>query len=271
MTTKDAQFVGSIPELYERHLVPVIFDPFAEDLVARVGPRERGVLLEIACGTGVVTRKLLPGLGDEARLVATDLNEAMLHLAQARVPKDPRLTWRVADGGALPFPDGSFDVVLCEFGVMFYPDRDTGFREARRVLRPKGEFLFNVWDSFEHNPFGRIAHQTIASFFPAEPPTFYFTPFGFHDAELIRSMLRTAGFRDVQVEHVSGEAVAKSARDFATGLVRGNPVSAEIASRGTVDVENVVEALEAELAKAGGSAPHRSPMRALVVRAMNSV
>ena len=267
MTTRDAQFVGSIPELYEKHLVPVIFNPFAEDLVARIGPLEHGDVLEIAAGTGAVTRKLLPCLGEGARLFATDLNDAMMRLARTRMPKDPRVTWRTADAGSLPFPDDSFDLVICQFGVMFFEDKVTGLREVRRVLRPGGEFRFNVWDSFEHNPFGRLAHRTIASFFPADPPTFYFTPFGFHDPELIQSMLRTTGFRETAVEFVPREAVAKSARNFATGLVRGNPVSADIAARGTVDIEAVVEALEAELGKAGGVAPHRSPMRAVVIRA----
>lgn len=266
MSTKDAQFVGSIPEIYEKHLVPVIFDPFARDLASRMGPRVEGSVLEIACGTGVLTRTMVPCLADDARLIATDLNEAMLRLAEQRTPRDPRVSFRTADGMALPFPDGAFDRVVCQFGVMFYPDRMNGLREARRVLKPGGVFLFNVWDRFDRNPFGRLAHQTIASFFPQDPPTFYFTPFGFHDPDLLQSLLRTAGFRQVETTYADAMAVAPTARDFATGLVRGNPVAAEIAERG-VDADRVVDALEAELAREGGAKPHRSPMRALVARA----
>ena len=269
MATKDAQFVGAIPELYEKHLVPVIFDPFAEDLVSRVGRRERGEILEIACGTGVVTRKLIPCLSGAARLTATDLNEAMLKVAQSNAPASPHVRWQTADGMTLPFDDASFDTVICEFGVMFYPDRARGFREARRVLEPGGEFLFNVWDRFERNRFGRIAHETIARFFEADPPTFYFTPFGFHDADLIGTLLRSAGFRDVKVDHVTKEAVSPSAREFATGLVLGNPVALDIAERSTVNPNQVVDALAEELAREGGDRPHRETIAALVVTARN--
>ena len=269
MATKDAQFVGSIPELYEKHLVPVIFDPFAEDLAERVGRRDRGEILEIACGTGVVTRKLIPCLSGAARLTATDLNDAMLKIAQAKTAATGNVMWRTADGMALPFNDATFDTVVCQFGVMFYPDRTLGFREARRVLEPGGTFLFNVWDRFEKNRFGRVAHETIASFFTSDPPTFYYTPFGFHDADLIGTLLRSAGFRDVQVEHVTKDAVSPSAREFATGLVLGNPVALSIAERGTVDSSKVVDARAEELAKEGGDRPHRESIAALVVTARN--
>ena len=262
MTTKDARFVGAIPELYEKHLVPPIFVPYAEDLVERIGPREHGEILEIACGTGAVTRKLVPCLSGSAHLTATDLNDAMLKVAQAKAPESPRVTWQIADGMALPFDDDTFDLAISEFGVMYFPDRVQGFREARRVLRPGGEFLFNVWDSFEYNPHGRIAHATIARFFETEPPAFYITPFGFHDAGLIRMMLRAAGFATIHVEHVSKEAVAPSARDLANGLVRGNPVPL-----GDVDAAAIVDALAADLAAEGGDHPLRLPMRALVVHA----
>src|SRR6185436_11037882 len=229
MTTRDAQFVGTIPDLYEKHLVPVIFEPWAEDLVARVGPRDRGELLEVACGTGVVTRRLIPCLSGRARLVATDLNEAMLKIARTYVPASDHVTWESADGTALPFNDDTFDTVLCQFGLMFFPDRVRGFREARRVLKPGGELLFNVWGSFEHNPFGRIAHETMVRFFPSDPPTFFLTPFGFHDADLIGTMLRSAGFAAIRTERVEKLGESPSVREFATGFVMGNPVVLTIA------------------------------------------
>ena len=170
MAIPPSERAGSFQEDYERHLVPVMFEPYAEDLVARVTARDHRSLLEVASGTGAVTRRLLGRLSDSARLVATDINEGMIETGSECTPADPRLEWRAADGAALPFADASFDTVLCQFGVAFFPDKPAGFREARRVLQPGGRYLFNVWESFERNSFGRIARDTIVSFFPGDPP-----------------------------------------------------------------------------------------------------
>jgi ubiquinone/menaquinone biosynthesis C-methylase UbiE len=267
MGAEAARFTGSIPEHYDRHLGPVIFDPYAEDLVRRVPLRDGIEVLETACGTGRVTRRLLERLPRRGRLVATDLNEAMLEYAQRKLPGDPRIEWRAADATALPFADASFDAVVCQFGVMFYPDKDAGAREARRVLRPGGTYLLNVWDDFAHNAFGRVAHQTIAGFFPTDPPAFYLTPFGYSDPAAIRDSLERAGFREVAIEHVDREAKSVSARELAIGAVRGNPVSTMIEERGTVSLDQVIEAVSQAFAREGGEAPFRSPIRALVVTA----
>ena len=266
MSTASSAFTGAIPDHYERHLVPVIFEPYAQDLVGRIPANDGATVLEVACGTGVVTRRLLDRLPVSARIVATDLNEGMIATARSCTPKDARLDWRTADGTALPFGVGEFDAVVCQFGVMFFPDKLAGFREARRVIKPGGRFVFNVWDDFEHNAFGRLAHTTIAGFFDSDPPQFYFTPFGYHDAAEIERALREAGFQRVCVEQVAKEVSAASARDFAIGLVRGNPVALTIAERG-VDAERVVDALAAALARECGDAPMRCPTRALVVTA----
>ena len=262
----NASFVGSIPHYYDRHLGPVIFDPYARDLAARLEHRSGMRVLEVACGSGVLTRRLLELLPADARLVATDLNGAMIAHARTVVPADARLEWREADAQALPFPEGRFDAVVCQFGFMFLPDRVAGLREARRVLRPGGQFLFNVWDSLAKNTFGRIAHETIASFFPQDPPNFYLTPFGWHDARDVRAATSVAGFRDVQIETVTCEALSESARSFSTGLVHGNPVATAIRERG-VDPETVRAAVEHDLAAAWGTGPCRGPMSAHVASA----
>lgn len=259
-------FTGSVPEYYERHLVPVIFAPWADDLVARVPATEGVAVLEIACGTGVVTRRLLARLPASARIVATDLNADMLEEGRARVPADPRLEWRVADGGALPFEDGEFDVVLCQFGVMFLPDKLAGMKSMRRVLRPGGRLLFNVMDAPEANPFGTISHRTIGSFFEDDAPQFYTKPFSWHDAAEIEATLREAGFREVAIEKRPGELKAERTRDFATGLVLGNPAAHAIAERG-IDAEAVIDAVAAGLRTVYGDAPMRGPIRAIVVTA----
>ena len=262
-----AEFTGSIPQFYDRYLGPVIFFPYAEDLAARIQCPPGGRVLETACGTGIVTRRILNVLPSDARLVATDLNEPMIEHARSTLPRDERLEFRVADAMALPFDDATFDRVVCQFGVMFFPDKLAGAREAKRVLKRGGTYTFNVWDSFAHNPFGRITHETIASLFPTDPPAFYLTPFGYFDPASIRAALDQAGFSDIRVEHVARNSQAVSAASFAEGAVRGNPVLMMIEERGTVPVERVTEAVAGALAKELGEAPMRCPLRALVVTA----
>ncbi len=266
MSTTHASFVGGIPEHYDRGLGPVIFEPFALDLARRVAAEPALDVLEVACGTGIVTRHLRAALAPETRLTATDLNQAMVDVARRRVP-DAGVEWQVTDGASLSFDDASFDAVACQFGIMFFPDKAAGMQAARRVLRRGGRYLFNVWDSFAANPFGRIAHQTIGSFFPTDPPSFYLTPFGFADEATIRALLQDAGFAAIEVERVRKDSVSSSARDFAVGLVRGNPVLLTLAERGISDPEPVVSAVEAALVREGGDRPFRSTMQALVVTA----
>jgi len=261
-----AAFVGSIPQLYDRHLGPVIFEPYARDIARRLEPKPGLRVLETACGTGVVTRQLLQRLPADGRLVATDLNGAMIAHARGATPADARLEWREADAQQLPFPDASFDVLVCQFGLMFFPDRLAGLREARRVLRRGGQLLFNVWDSLAANEFGRIGHETIASFFPENPPQFYCTPFGWHDTRDVRATVERAGFGGIAIETVECAAVSESARSFAIGLVQGNPVWNTIVERGA-DPQPILAAVERKLAAASGSAPCRGKMRAHVLSA----
>lgn len=267
MHDKNAIFGGSIPENYDRYLGPVFFEPFANDLVARLDPKLHRNVLEIACGTGIVTRRLRDRLPAEVRLVATDLNPAMLALAQSRFDQKENVTWLEADAGALGFPDGSFDAVVCQFGVMFFPDKETAMCETHRVLSPGGVFLFNVWDSFEQNPVAQAAHETIASFFDRDPPSFYQTPFGFHDAEVIRGLLRNAGFAEIEISVVRLPCQSRSAAEFAIGLVRGNPVAGAIEERGE-SVDRVVQAVEKRIGERFGVAPVETTMQALVCRAL---
>jgi SAM-dependent methyltransferase len=260
-------FDGAIPALYDRHLGPVIFAPFADDLAARLrlGPAAR--LLEVACGTGIVTRRLLAALPADGTLVATDLNAAMLEHARSELPADARLTLRVANAQALPFADGAFDRVVCQFGIMFFPDKLAALREARRVLAPGGELLLSTWGPLADNAFARIGHETIASFFPSDPPSFYLTPFGWSDPAVIRAAFADAGFAHVEIESVDRSATAASAADFAIGIVRGNPVAAAIQERLGDAHDRIVAAVAAALARAGGEEPWRGTLRALVAYA----
>ncbi|HZN40719.1 MAG TPA: methyltransferase domain-containing protein [Planctomycetota bacterium] len=261
-------FTGSVPPIYDRHLGPVIFAPYADDLASRLRLGAKARVLEVACGTGIVTSRLLARLGSAGRLVATDLNQGMLDHARSRFPNDPRLELRVADAQQLPFPDVSFDHYVCQFGIMFFPDKVAALREAARVLAKGGEVLVNTWGTLEQNSFARIGHTTIARFFAKDPPTFYLTPFGWHDQDAIRAAFHAAGFASVQIDVVDKPATAVSAADFAIGIVRGNPIAVAIQERLGDAHERVIAAVASDLAREGGDRPWRGQLRALVVRAV---
>jgi SAM-dependent methyltransferase len=264
VTESSASFVGSIPRDYDRGLGPLLMEPFADDLVGRLRVPAGGRVLEVACGTGIVTRRLRARFSDEVAILATDLNEPMIDYARRSPVARGGIEWRRADAQALPFADGSFDAVVCQFGLMFVPDKPAALREARRVLVPGGTFAFNVWARLEENPIGRIADQVITSFFPSDPPAFYRVPFGLDDEDLLQRLLAGAGFEIARFERLTLEALGSSAIEAARGLVTGNPVLLEIQQRGSASPDAIIEALARELSRAGGEAPLRLPMRALV-------
>jgi SAM-dependent methyltransferase len=262
-----SRFTDSIPALYERHLGPVCLDPYAVDLADRVAGAEGPRVLETACGTGIVTRRLLERMPAGWSLTATDLNEPMLAHARTQTAPDPRLEWRQADAQELPFADASHDTVLCQFGVMFYPDKARGLREARRVLRRGGRLFFNVWDGLHANPFQRAGHEVVMQFFPGDPPPFYTVPFGWFDPDEIHTTVSRAGFGDVRITAVELQGPLHSHESGAIGLVRGNPVVLDIQQRGG-DPDEIVAALARRLEGQWPSLPGDVPLRALVVEAV---
>ncbi len=264
-TQQHTSFTGGIPAAYDRHLGPVIFEPYARELARRVPIHENVRLLEIACGTGIVTRRVLDHLPTSARLVATDLNQPMLDFAKSALPQDPRLEWRKADAQSLPFPDGSFDCAYMQFGIMFMPDKPKVLAEARRVLKAGGKLILSALDSHQKNPYGRIADHVLKSAFPEDPPTFYRVPFSDHDPDEHRRRAESAGFRDVTVESVAFESMAESAESFAKGLVRGNPVSIVIGERGGTSHERIEKLLAEALRRELGDRPVRNMLHAWVI------
>jgi ubiquinone/menaquinone biosynthesis C-methylase UbiE len=242
----DRVFAGAVAELYERLLVPMIFAPYAQDLARRAAARAPSRVLELAAGTGAATRALDAALPREVALVATDLNPAML--AQARAVGTGRpVAWREADAMALPFDDGAFDLVACQFGVMFFPDRAAAFAEARRVLAPGGGFLFNAWDRIEANGFADEATRALARLYPGDPPRFLArTPHGYHDVAAIADDLRAAGFAQAAaIEAVEARSLAASARDAARAYCQGTPLRAEIEARAQAGGPTLAEATDA--------------------------
>jgi ubiquinone/menaquinone biosynthesis C-methylase UbiE len=267
MTDTDKAFVGSIPVLYDRHLVPMFFEPYAADLARRLGDLRAGRLLEIAAGTGAVTRALAQALPQSVGIVATDLNQPMLDLAASRLD-ERRVEWRQADSAALPFRDNEFDAVVCQFGVMFFPDKAAAFREAWRTLKPGGRLLFNVWDRIEDNEFTDVVSRAVAALFPEDPPLFFArTPHSYHAVGEIRAALESAGFRQIEVEAVESRSRAPSPRHAAIGLCQGTPLRNQIEERDASRLEEATEAAASALAERFGGGAIEGKMRALVVAA----
>lgn len=228
----DKVFAGSIPQIYERYLVPLIFEPYAQDLAQRLASRTVTRVLEIAAGTGVVTRAMAAALPGCVAIVATDLNQPTLDHASSLGTKRP-VEWRPADAMQLPLADETFDAVVCQFGVMFFPDKAKAFSEAYRVLKPGGVFIFNAWDRIEENEFADVVTTALQSVFPDDAPRFLArTPHGYHDRGAIGRDLATGGFSAApEIDTIEKRSRAKSFRDPAVAYCQGTPLRNEIEAR----------------------------------------
>ncbi|WP_181017583.1 class I SAM-dependent methyltransferase [Zemynaea arenosa] len=266
MSSSDTAFAGSIPELYERYLVPLIFAPYATDLAARARRHQPSDVLEIAAGTGAVTRRLVDDLPPSTRIVSTDLNQAMLDVASRRGTARP-VTWQRADAMALPFADASFDLVVCQFGAMFFPDRPKAYAEVRRVLRPGGRFLFNVWDTLDENDFPRVVLEALRQQFAAQPPTFMQRiPHGYADPDVIRRDLIAGGFRhSPEIVSVGAPSYADSAQLVAIAFCQATPMRAEIEALGSEALDTATRVAEDALIEEFGAGPVTGRIRAHVI------
>lgn len=270
MSAADKVFAGSIPELYERYLVPLIFDSYALDLAGRLAKANARDVLETAAGTGVVTRAIASRLPEIAHITATDFNEPMLAHAKSKLPDD-RVEWKQADALAMPFKVSSFDAVLCQFGVMFFPDKVRAYKEARRVLRPGGRFLFSVWDRISENEFAETVTDAMATVFPDDPPRFLpRTPHGYHDVDRIRAELNEAGFENIAVDAVEARSKAPSPRDPAIAYCQGTPLRNEIEARDASGLESATEHAAKVVAWRFGNGPVDGRIRAFVITAHKS-
>jgi SAM-dependent methyltransferase len=264
--TTDARFAGAIPELYEKLMVPLIFAPYAVDIVERLARRRARRVLEIAAGTGVVTRRMASVLPADVAIVATDLNQAMLDHA-ASVGTSRPVEWRQADAMALPFADGSFDAVVCQFGVMFFPDRANAYAEARRVLAPGGVFLFNVWDRIETNEMPDAVIAALRTVFPDDPPRFLArVPHGYHDLATIAADLKLGGFAAApRLRTVTARSDAAAPDAAAMAYCLGTPLRNEIEARGTASLEDACRVATDAIAARFGSGAVSGKIQAHVI------
>jgi len=262
--SNETKFIGDIPTHYDAGLGPVIFGGFAKDLAERAAALHPQNVLELAAGTGIVTRQLRDQLPNESSLTATDLNVPMLDIARSKFRENEAVTFAPADAMSLDFPDASFDAIVCQFGVMFFPDKPASYREAMRVLKPRGIYLFNVWGSLDENPFARIGQSLAEEIFSEDPPQFYKAPFSYWDPNSVLADLRAAGYEDCTATTLTRRQQISDVATFTRGFVYGNPIIAEIEARGTVPAEQVRERLEARYREAFGPDPLQMPLVAHV-------
>ncbi|HEY9259748.1 class I SAM-dependent methyltransferase [Chitinophaga sp.] len=260
-------FSGEIPENYDEFLYSLFFEPYAIDLTERIIALNPKNILEVACGTGIVTQHLLKAIPPSATITATDINPGMLALAKQKVANDDRVKLQVVDAHALPFEDNSFDCIFAQFGVMFYGDKPAAYAEAMRVLQPGGTFIFNTWDAMSENPIALIAMELLTEYFPDNPPSFFNIPFSYFNPDVIKADLMQGGYKNISITSLSATGKGANSLDIARGLLKGTPMYNEIAERNYDLLPVLIEALSARLTTVYGSENLKVPLKAFVVTA----
>ncbi len=242
-----AAFVGNIPETYDRGMGPVIFVDYAALMAGRVAALNPKRVLETAAGTGIVTQALRAALPATTMITATDLNPPMLDIAERKLKDAGNLVFQPADAQDLPFPDAAFDLAVCQFGIMFYPDKPLSFREIHRVLEPGGQYLFSVWDSHVNNPYAVVVDTVIQGLFPENPPRFFHVPFSCAAIDPLKEMLAATGFTDITISVMPFTKTIPDIDAFAHALVYGNPLNLEIRERSSIHPDEAVARIAAAL------------------------
>lgn len=264
----DRVFADSIPEIYDELLVPLIFEQYASDLATRTKVLNPNAVLEIAAGSGVVSRAVAAVLDPSSSFVVTDLNAPMLDRARLMQPNPDGVVWRTADALDLPFEADTFDLVLSQFGAMFFPDRVRAYRETHRVLRPGGTFIFSMWDRIEENDFSFEVTTALASVYPDDPPDFMArTPHGHYDPDIYQSELREAGFEHVLVEAVDAMSRAENPRTAAVAYCQGTPLRNEIEARQPPNLEEATNLATEAIRRRFGDSEIEGKIRGFVVTA----
>lgn len=270
MVDSHTAFIGSIPEHYDQYLGPLIFEEYALDLARRVSVPAGGTVLETAAGTGIATRQLRNVLPQDVKIVVTDLNEAMLEHAKRKFNTHHNLEFQTADATNLSLPLAFFDAVVCQFSLMFFPDKQSALKEVVRVLKPEGVFVFNIWDSYEHNHLIRTVNETLIRLFPENPPPFFDVPYGYYQIDEVKRLLGQAGFGDIEITVLPRDSRCETARQVALGYILGTPVCSQIAERAGIEVEKVVDIVEGVISYTYGQSSIKAKMQAIVFKAYRS-
>jgi ubiquinone/menaquinone biosynthesis C-methylase UbiE len=255
VSDQHALFSGTVPANYDRYLGPLFFQPHALAVKRSLPPLTNGSVLELACGTGILTRVLRNAFPAGVNVVATDLNQAMIDCAREAFAGDDSVAWSVADATSLPYPSNKFDAIVCQFGFMFFPDKPASFRECARVLAAGGTLVFNVWEALERNEIFHFAHEAAQRYFPDDPPTFYNTPFGFHDRSVISALLDEAGFERVSFVDAEAIGTSPSPESAAKGVIEGSPIVIEIRARDPAAVAPIRDDVATRVAARFGPGP----------------
>lgn len=266
VATSPLRFSGSVPTNYDKYQGPLFFEPYAIDVAGRIDSSSVKVALEIASGTGRVTRQLRKVLPAASKLIATDLSPDMLAVAKENLSSE-NIEWQIADAQQLPFADNTIDLVVCCFGYMFVPDKVKAFSEALRVLRPGGTFLFATWDKLELNGASHVQRSIIKEYLGDGLKELYNLPFSMNDPEVIKDQLQQAGFNKIKIEVVEKQSVSQSAKETAYGLVIGGTLYNEIINRDPKWIDEIIPRVERELTQKYGASPMSAPMRALICEA----
>ncbi|MBK6446299.1 MAG: class I SAM-dependent methyltransferase [Bacteroidetes bacterium] len=263
-------FSGNIPQNYDAFLGPMFFEPYALEMSKRISKLAPANLLELASGTGRLTRMLPASSAENATIIASDINPAMIQFGKNRTQFE-KIQWMEIDAVSLPQKDSSMDCIVVQFGVMFYSDRVKAFKEALRVLKPGGVMLFSCWDIITNNPIAQLTNETLKHFFPIDTPAFYKVPFSYYDEDLITDELEEAGFDKIKIEIVQCTGESKSAADAAKGLTEGSPVIVELENRASEKVSEIREYMQKKITEQFGATALQVPLSARIVTVQKAI
>ncbi len=259
-------FAGEVAANYEEFLGPMFFEPYAIEVASRIDPASIRLAVEIASGTGRVTRHLRERIPASAKLIASDISEDMLSIAKKKL-KDFDIEWKIIDAQSLPFDDNSADLVVCCFAYMLVPDRAKALAEAHRILRPGGMLLFTTWDKLELNAASHIYRKIAKKYLGDVLSEAYNLPFSLYDDTLIRSLLQDAGFSKIAIGHVIKSSFCRTAKEAVNGLAQGGMIYNEIMKRNPAWMDEIKDMAEKELSEKFGAEPMIAPMSALISQA----
>ncbi len=267
MDKSNVAFTGTVPEYYDKFFVPIIFEEYAQDLAERISVPEGGKVLEIASGTGVATKQVRDKLAQNIDMIATDLNQSMLDIAKAKFSDEDNIVFQTEDAGKLSFPDAVFDAIYSQFSIMFFPNKLSSLIEARRVLKPGGRYIFNIWDSFKHNHFADTVNETILRLTSEEPIKFFEIPYCYFQIDEIKRLLGEAGFGEIIISVLPKISTAKNAKNVAAGFIHGSPISFQIKDYAGLELVDAVDEVEMAITKKYGSGEIEAKMQAIVFEA----